>query len=84
MTAWKRSKSTRLLEMQGRKNSGSETWLLEPDSSFKQVSVELEENLLTDSTMEGIFTFSEKSRNIFGWLEWVVIEGREFSFVEKQ
>ena len=39
--AWRRSKSARLLEMQERKESGSETWLHEPDSSFKQVSAEL-------------------------------------------
>ena len=39
------------------------------------------EDLLTDSTVEGVFTFNEKSRNTFGWLEWVVMLGREFSFV---
>ena len=39
---------------------------------------------MIDSTIEGLFTFSEKSRNSIGWLEWVVMDGREFSFVEKQ
>ena len=27
---------------------------------------------------------SERARNVFGWIEWVVLEGREFSFVEKE
>ena len=34
--------------------------------------------------MEGVSAFSEKSRNIIGWPEWVAMEGRQFSFVEKQ
>ena len=36
------------------------------------------------SDQQPLIFVSERARNVFGWIEWDVLEGREFSFVEKE
>ena len=36
------------------------------------------------SDQQPLLFVSERARNVFEWIEWVGLDGREFSFVEKE